>query len=790
VTSAAEEKGRERDARDFIIVRLGEPIPVGNDLRRIAKQFSFRGLERFLRANPQIQTARTVQSVGPKRLLRLEERARQTEFAPLHSLTSYWQLDCRAVRDRIPSFVKTLNSLPEVDLAYRVLRPSDPGTVVNPGSNPMYSGGKQLYLSNGHNGNPAGINAVAAWPQTDGAGIGFADVELAWCAGHEDLFPTASPATACGPPPFPGATVIFGDYAPDCWSDSRHHGTGVLGIVVGKHNGLGGIGVAPGAGPVLLASRFVHVPDPNQPLDPCTGQSMWIADAITKAAVTLSRGDVLLVEVSRTAPVSLGGTADAPTEVDQNDFTAIRLASALGVIVVEAAGNGGVDLSKLTTPIVLAGPRSGAILVGSSMGAAAPSVPLASSNFGDRVDCYAWGAGVATAGNEADQSTTLDVQKYTPDFTGTSAAAAIIAGAALLVQGAHAANSPGQRLTPAAMRALLSDKNLGTPCAPPPANNIGSMPDLGLVLAQIGLLPDLFIRDNVGDNGSVPSGGVISISPDVVISPTQVSASSAFAAGGTAVTPGQDNFVYVRVSNRNAQPAPGAEVRVYWSEPATLITPLSWTPVNNAPATVNAPPSSSAFASTITWNSADLPGAPGHYCFIASVSHPKDPEPLSAPFGPGDFTWANFMEYIRRNNNVTWRNFDVLDVPGPGGMEAEFLVAGAPDKTRVFDLLITLDRPSAVGIRWEVPLTLLKAFGESPFDDVEIDDKRRRATVFLPARKRISLPKVALTKSARHRCRFLISPGQALETRPATLAIGQFFDRTEVGRITWELRAG
>ena len=30
---------------------------------------------------------------------------------------------------------------------------------------------------------PEGINAAAAWTLTDGSGVGFADVEKAWCAG-------------------------------------------------------------------------------------------------------------------------------------------------------------------------------------------------------------------------------------------------------------------------------------------------------------------------------------------------------------------------------------------------------------------------------------------------------------------------------------------------------------------------------------------------------------------------------------------------------------------------------
>jgi serine protease len=792
VKSGAESKSPERDARDFIVVRLGEPIPVGNNLRAVAKRHGFGGLSRFLRQHPQIDASRVVHSVKPKRLLRLEERARDSDFAPLHSLTSYWHLDCGPIREQVPALVKRLNALPEVDLAYRALRASDPTTVVNPGSNPLYGLGKQPYLSNGK---PIGINAVQGWLQSNGAGIGFADVERTWCAGHQDLFPVTGPALSCGA--FSGATLIAGDNEPTCHFESRNHGSAVLGVVVGQNNTFGGVGVAPGAGPVRLASRFVH--DTTKP-DPCAGELMKVTNAIAAAIAALARGDVLLLEVQRDDPIATGGVRVVPTEFDAGDFTAIRLASALGIIVVEAAANGGLDLDTLAE----FGPsarQSGAILVGASKGAVSPTAPgtqdrLPTSNFGARVDCYAWGAGVATAGHQPldeDDPPTAETTWYTEKFGGTSAASAIIAGAALVVQGAFSKLAPaGRRLSPASMRALLSNPAFGTPCSSP-SQNIGSMPDLQLVLQQIGSLPDLFIRDNVGDDGSIPAAGAISISPDVVVSPTNVGPAAAFTAAGTLVTLGQKNFVNVRVSNRNAQAAPGAKVRVYWSEVATLITPLSWKPVSSTPGVVDVPALGSLVsASTITWEIADLPPAAGHYCFVASVSHPRDPEPLTAPFGPGSFSWDDFMQYIRLNNNVTWRNFEVVELAtgGEGGAAPlPFLVAGAPDEGRVFDLLITLDRPSAVRVAWQVPLTLLRALSEAGFEKIEIDEKKQRATVFLPARTRIRLSNVRLKKSARHPCRFLLDAAPALKTRPATLAIAQFHRQTEVGRITWELRS-
>ena len=49
----------------------------------------------------------------------------------------------------------------------------------------------------------------------------------------------------------------------------------------------------------------------------------------------------------------------------------------------------------------------------------------------------------------------------------------------------------------------------------------------------LGGVPDLYIRDDVGDTGAVPSAGAISVSPDVIVSSTSVAPAAAFATGGT-----------------------------------------------------------------------------------------------------------------------------------------------------------------------------------------------------------------------------------------------------------------
>ena len=97
------------------------------------------------------------------------------------------------------------------------------------------------------------------------------------------------------------------------------------------------------------------------------------------------------------------------------------------------------------------------------------------SNYGKRIDCFAWGDSVYTADSTS--------EAYAADFSGTSSAAAIIAGAALSVQGMAQGNSvDGLRIPPGTLRKILSGPATGTSAvattADPNGDKIGVMPDL------------------------------------------------------------------------------------------------------------------------------------------------------------------------------------------------------------------------------------------------------------------------------------------------------------------------
>ncbi len=297
---------------------------------------------------------------------------------------------------------------------------------------------------------PAGIDAPSAWQRgVRGAGEQFADVEGGWNAAHEDLVGERIEHVAGRP--------IRG------W---REHGTAVLGEVVGKDNGRGVVGIAPDVDRVFTAS----IDGPG------------VAGAIEAAAERLRAGDVLLVELQSTGPAG----AYIAVEYWGDVYDVIHAATARGVVVIEAAGNGFEDLDRKVYRGRFDRTKrdSGAIVVG----AGGPPRPgfidrarLDFSNYGKRVDVQGWGRKVATLDYGDLQACDAAADRhYTGEFSGTSSASPIVAGAALLVEAS--ARARGKVLAPREVRDLLIRS--GTPQVGDLKEHIGPRPDLARALSQ------------------------------------------------------------------------------------------------------------------------------------------------------------------------------------------------------------------------------------------------------------------------------------------------------------------
>jgi len=331
-----------------------------------------------------------------------------------------------------------------------------------------------------------------------GEGVRIVDIEGGWHVDHEDL-----------PPVSFGYGINFG------FIDGAH-GTAVLGQIAAQENGFGANGIVPAS--AIGWSSFTNI----DLLMPWRIYFYSVANALLSAGHFLGQGDIALIE--QHFPNAAAGPCPNTCNCSQFGYVAVEtipyehaaitLMTSVGVVVVEAAGNGQTMVTPASTI------NSGAIVVGASNN---DLTPACFTNFGPRVDVHAWGMGIGTLGYGATMAVTrtdaagnvvLDAagnpivdevpdptlcangtdarQFYTRTFGGTSGASPIVVGAAALVQSTRAARGL-DKLTSVQMRALLVAT--GTPQAPATVGTtIGPLPNLAAAIATY--IPDgaAFIR--------------------------------------------------------------------------------------------------------------------------------------------------------------------------------------------------------------------------------------------------------------------------------------------------------
>ena len=369
-------------------------------------------------------------------------------------LSIYYRVE--APDERLDELAERLRQLDAVEAAY-VKPPAEPPQMrLNemaplveepPIATPDFTA-RQGYLGPA----PTGIDAQYAWtlPGGRGAGVNIIDIEWGWRFAHEDL------------------TQNQGGVVSGTNSSDDNHGTAVLGEFSGDLNTLGITGISPHA-QVSAVSLVTNT----------------TAQAIRIAADRLRPGDIILLEVHRAGPRSPSGSGQfgyIAIEWWPDDFDAIRYAISKGVVVVEAAGNGGQNLddpvydtrptgfpASWRNPFNPANPCSGAVVVGAGMPPAgthgrnshpswgdvyADRGRCFFSNYGARIDAPGWGWEVTSTGYGDLQGGSDRNQWYTDEFSGTSSASPILVGTLACVQGVLRAQGRIP-LSPARARELL-----------------------------------------------------------------------------------------------------------------------------------------------------------------------------------------------------------------------------------------------------------------------------------------------------------------------------------------------
>jgi len=236
----------------------------------------------------------------------------------------------------------------------------------------------------------------------------------------------------------------------------------------------------------------------------------------------------------------------------------------------------------------------------------------------------------------------------------------------------------------------------------------GAKQDFALVVSAGLEFTEVYIKDNLEDDGVPPSKGCLYQSPDIWVSLDNDPAAT------PALNPehGQTNYVFVRVRNRGSKDANNAEVKLYWANPGTNLSKPYWQTADikvdgvdgntrfvSVPAR-GATEDGQAVTAAFEWKPPELSANvydPGHFCLFATVNHPDDP------------LLQEDIQFVRWEDNLAWKNVTEINLLADTTTSIEFYVAGAIDASST--AAIRIDRsslPQGGNARLKIPARYLQ----------------------------------------------------------------------------------
>ncbi len=184
---------------------------------------------------------------------------------------------------------------------------------------------------------------------------------------------------------------------------------------------------------------------------------------------------------------------------------------------------------------------------------------------------------------------------------------------------------------------------------------------------------DIFLRANLGDNGSVPATGTLSTSPDIipyglapVNNPVSFFTNNYSQDVGKDLTANAQNYLYMRGKNLMNGPETGT-LALYYSPASLLLYPDMWqqNQLKTSTGASTVPVSAAKLgdivvgADPFVWTP-QMPNPGDHFCLVGQVVTPSHPNPI-----PATGSISDFASWVANNRGIGWRNVVVVNSGSP-----------------------------------------------------------------------------------------------------------------------------